>query len=170
MKILIAYSSRTGNTRKVAEALHLELPGADLCPISSAPNPEKYDVVFAGFWVEAENANDAMKDYLKQLGGIPVALFATLGAYPDSQHAANCLKAAAAQIPNGNVVDRFICQGRIDPMMIEWMEQLPAGDENAPTDSRRQLWEDAEGHPDDQDLENAVAWAKAVLEKMKAKA
>ena len=109
-----------------------------------------------------------MVEYFKQLGGKPVALFATLGAYPDSQHAADSLKAAAAEIPNGNVVDSFICQGRIDPMMIEWMEQLPADDENAPTDSRRQLWKDAASHPNDQDLENLVNWAKAVVAKQTA--
>ena len=33
MKILIAYSSKTGNTRKLAEAIHLALPDADLCPM-----------------------------------------------------------------------------------------------------------------------------------------
>ena len=168
MKILIAYSSKTGNTRKLAEALHLELPDADLCPMGSVPDRDIYDLVFAGFWVEAENACEDAKACLRKLEGKPVALFATLGAYPDSQHAADSLKAAAAEIPNGNVVDSFICQGRIDPMMIEWMEQLPADDENAPTESRRQLWKDAETHPDDQDLANVVAWAKAVVEKMSA--
>lgn len=167
MKILIAYSSRTGNTRKLAEAIHLALPNADLCPMGSVPNRDSYDLIFAGFWVEAENACADAKPCLKKLGGKPVALFATLGAYPDSQHAADSLKAAASEIPGGNVVDRFICQGRIDPLMIEWMEQLPAGDENAPTESRRKLWKDAETHPDDADLQAVADWAVAVLEKQK---
>ncbi|WP_372797148.1 flavodoxin family protein [Pontiella sp.] len=168
MKILIAYSSRTGNTRKLAEAIHLALPNADLCPMGSVPNRDIYDLVFAGFWVEQENACEEARACLQKLGGKPVALFATLGAYPDSQHAADSLKAAAAQIPNANVVDTFICQGRIDPVMIEWMEQLPADDENAPTDSRRQLWKDAESHPDHADLEAVASWAEAVLEKQLA--
>lgn len=170
MKVLIAYSSLTGNTRKLAEALHLALPNADLCPMSSAPNLERYDIVFAGFWVEAENAcKDAIK-CLKRLSGKPVALFATLGAYPDSQHAADSLKAAANEIPNGNVVDSFICQGAIDPNMIEWMEKLPQDDENVPTDSRRQLWKDAASHPDENDLQAVSDWAVAVLEKQAASA
>lgn len=170
MKILIAYSSKTGNTRKLAEAIHLALPNADLCPMGSVPNRDIYDLVFAGFWVEAENACEDAKACLQKLSGKPVALFATLGAYPDSQHAANSLKAAAAEIPNGNVVDQFICQGRIDPLMIEWMEQLPEEDENAPTDARRQLWKDAESHPDDNDLKAVADWAEAVLEKQQATA
>jgi menaquinone-dependent protoporphyrinogen IX oxidase len=170
MKVLIAYSSKTGNTRKLAEAIHLALPDADLCPISSAPNPDKYDLVLAGFWVEAENANEEMRGYLKKLGGKPAALFATLGAYPDSDHAAASLKAAEKEIPDANVVSTFICQGAIDPDMIEWMEHLPADDANAPTESRRKLWKDAETHPDEKDVQNAVAWAKAVVEKQAATA
>ena len=170
MRILIAYSSKTGNTRKLAEALHLALPNADLCPMGSVPNLDLYDMVFAGFWIEAENAcTDAIK-CLKRLSGKPAALFATLGAYPDSQHAADSLKAAANEIPNGNVVDSFICQGAIDPNMIEWMEKLPVEDGNASTEARRQLWKDGETHPDDSDLQAVSDWAVAVLEKQKATA
>ncbi len=170
MNVLIAYSSKTGNTRKLAEAIHLALPNADLCPMGSVPNPSKYDLIFAGFWIEAENANSDARKCLQRLSNMPVALFATLGAYPDSQHAADSLKAAAAEIPNGNVVDTFICQGAIDRNVIEWMEQLPPEDENAPNDSRRQLWKDAETHPDDNDLKAVSDWAVAVLEKQQATA
>jgi flavodoxin len=170
MKILIAYSSKTGNTRKLAEAIHLALPGADLCPIEHAPNPASYDLVFAGFWVELENANHNMVRFLKKLGGIRTALFATLGAYPDTQHAAASLKAAAAEIPDAVIVDRFICQGAIDPEVIEWMEQLPENDANAPTESRRTLWADASTHPDDNDLNAVTEWAQQVLKNESATA
>jgi flavodoxin len=163
VKILIAYSSKTGNTRKLAEAIHLALPGADLCRVDNAPNPAAYDLVFAGFWVEAENANHDMVGFMKKLGGIKTALFATLGAYPDTQHAAASLKAAAKEIPNAVIVDRFICQGAIDPAMIEWMEMLPENDKNAPTEARRTLWKDASSHPDDDDLNAVTQWAEQVL-------
>lgn len=170
MNVLIAYSSKTGNTRKLAQAIHLALPNADLCPMGSVPNPSRYDLVFAGFWVEAENACSDARKCLKRLGGLPVALFATLGAYPDSQHAADSLKAAANEIPDSKVVDSFICQGAIDPNMIEWMEQLPQNADNAPTESRRQLWDDAASHPDEKDLQAVADWAVAVLKKQEASA
>lgn len=170
MKVLIAYSSKTGNTRKLAQAIHLALPNADLCPMGSVPNRDMYDLIFAGFWVEAENACADARKCLEQLNGKPVALFATLGAYPDTQHAADSMKAAVAIIPDGHVVDTFICQGAIDPNMIEWMEQLPPDAENAPTESRRQLWDDAASHPDEKDLQAVSDWAVAVLEKQMATA
>ncbi|MBT8042227.1 MAG: flavodoxin family protein [Pontiella sp.] len=163
MNVLIVYSSRTANTRKVAEAIHVALPDADICPVFRAPDPSGYDLVFAGFWVEKGSACEEMATYLQKVGDQPVALFATLGAYPDSQHAAESLQAAADLVTSGSVVDRFICQGAIDRSIIEWMEQLPEGHENAPTESRRKLWKDAETHPDESDLKNAAEWAAGVL-------
>ena len=168
MRVLVAYSSKTGNTRKLAEAIHLALPNADLCPMGSVPNLERYDMVFAGVWIEAGGANASAVKCLKRLSRKPVALFATLGSYPDSQHAADSLTAAANEIPDGNVVDTFICQGAIDPSAIEWMEQLPKDDDNAPTDARRQLWKDAAEHPDDSDFDAVARWAVAALEKQHA--
>ncbi len=167
MKILIAYSSQTGNTRKLAEAVHITVPGAELSPVELAPNPERYDLVYVGFWVEAENANAAAREFMKKLGNQKIALFATLGAYPDSQHAVESMTAAAEAAPYSTVIDTFICQGEIDRQMIEWMEKLPKNHGNAPTDSRRKLWKDSEGHPDETDLKNVSDWAMAVLEKAK---
>ena len=52
MKTLIVYSSKTGNTRKVAEAIHAVLPaGTDIFPVSEAPEPDAYDFVVVGYWV-----------------------------------------------------------------------------------------------------------------------
>ncbi len=163
MKVLITYSSKTGNTRKVAEAIHLALPEADLCPVSNAPDSDQYDLVFAGFWVEKGTASADMQSFLQKLSDKPVALFATPGAYPESHHAAESLQAAADLISSGSVVGRFICQGAIDRNVIEWMEQLPKDHENAPTESRRKLWKDAETHPDEADLKKAAEWAVGVL-------
>ena len=50
-----------------------------------------------------------------------VGTFGTLGAYPDSEHAQKCVeKISEALKANGNtVVAEFICQGAIDPKIIE---------------------------------------------------
>lgn len=53
MKILLTYSSRTGNTEKVARAIREVLPAsADFYKMSEAPQPEEYDVVIVGFWID----------------------------------------------------------------------------------------------------------------------
>ena len=53
MKTLIVYSSLTGNTKKVAEAIAAVLPGCDLLPVEEAPaSVEGYDLVALGYWVD----------------------------------------------------------------------------------------------------------------------
>ncbi len=163
MNIAVIYSSKTGNTRKVAEAIHSSLPdGAILHDVTNAPTPTDYDLIFMGFWVDKGTANLEAQEYMKQLNGQRVALFATLGAYPDSDHAKQCLTNAADLVPTCTVVDTFICQGAIDPKLIEWMKTLPANDPHGPNDDRRKLWADAESHPDEMDLARATNWVLQV--------
>lgn len=55
MKIIVLYSSRTGNTRKVAEAIASALPVGTPCLDLTQPLPEDldaYDCVFLGYWVD----------------------------------------------------------------------------------------------------------------------
>lgn len=159
MKTLIVYSSKTGNTRKLAQAIHLALPDAELSRVEMAPSPERYDLILLGFWVENGTADEKTKLYMPRIKNKKVGLFATLGAYPDSRHAAASLDAAAALLPECDVIDRFICQGAIDPELIEWMETLPKDHGYGPTESRKKLWSDAVGHPNDADLKNVADWA-----------
>jgi len=168
MKILVTYSSKTGNTQKIAEVIQPLLPGADLYPVEEAPEAADYDLIFAGFWVDKGTADEQAARYLSRIEAKPVALFATLGAYPDSDHARESLDNAAALIPSGRVVDRFICQGAIDPKLIAWMKQLPPEHPHAPDEARVKRWKDAESHPDPEDLRQAAAWAEKVLEKYRA--
>jgi flavodoxin len=165
MKTLIVYSSKTGNTRKLAQAIHLALPDAELSRVELAPNPDHYDLILLGFWIENGNADQKMQHYMKRLKKNKVGLFATLGAYPDSKHAAESLEAATKLIPDCAVVGHFICQGAIDPELVEWMQTLPKDHGYGPTESRKKLWDDAAGHPDEEDLESAAEWALGVFEK-----
>ncbi len=167
MKTLIVYSSKTGNTRKLAYAVHLALDDAQLSRVEMAPNPADYDLIYLGFWIENGTADEKTKTFMKRLKGQRVAMFATLGAYPDSKHAAESLDAAVKLIPDCRVVGHFICQGAIDPELIEWMETLPKDHGYGPTESRRQLWKDAALHPNDTDLENVADWALRIQKKRK---
>ncbi|VGO16186.1 hypothetical protein PDESU_04776 [Pontiella desulfatans] len=163
MKILVAYSSKTGNTRKLAEAIHLVLPDADLCPMASAPNPAQYDLIFMGCWIDKGTADLEAQAFMAKIHDKPVALFFSLGAYPDSAHAAECQETVSGLLASCSVVDRFMCQGAIDPELIEWMKALPKDHGYGPTDSRKKLWKDAETHPDKDDLKAVSNWATGVL-------
>ena len=76
MKALVVYSSRTGNTRKIAEAIAAVLPGCEIHPVESAPAPEGYDLVAVGYWVDKGMPDAQAKAYLETVrdahGRIPI--------------------------------------------------------------------------------------------------
>ena len=93
MKTLIVYSSLTGNTKMVAEAIHEVFDGeSTLHPVGDNPAADGCDLVIVGFWVDRGTADAKAKAYLETLQGKRVGLFATLGAYPDSEHARESLE------------------------------------------------------------------------------
>lgn len=158
MKTLIVYSSVTGNTEKVAKAIYevFEEGTAALFPVEKAPSAESYDFVVAGFWVDKGTADQKAREYLQTIRGKDVALFATLGAYPDSEHGINSLKNAAAVMDGSNrLVGTFICQGKIDPRLIEQFKNMPGNHPHQVTPERLQRYEEAAKHPDAKDLQAA---------------
>lgn len=166
MKILVAYSSLTGNTKKVAQAVADALgDAADLKPVAEAGDAAGYDKVIAGFWVDKSTADKAAADFLAQLHGKQVALFATMGAYPEPPYRDKCLDAAAALVPADNKVlaAGFACMGKIDPKLIEMFKKLPADHPHAMTPEREARHKEAAKHPDEADLAAAAAFARSAL-------
>lgn len=124
MKTLVAYSSLTGNTKMVAQAIAEELEGV-LADVMQQPNQADYDFIAVGFWVDRGTADAKAAEYLKGLKNKRVALFATLGADPSSEHARRSLQNAAALLDASNTYcGDFICQGKVDPKLIEKMAKL----------------------------------------------
>ena len=85
MKTLIVYSSQTGNTRKLAQAVNDLIPGEKiLCPVDEAPEPEGFDMIVQGFWLKAGKPDPKSSEYLARLGDVRLFLWATHGAAADS--------------------------------------------------------------------------------------
>lgn len=158
MKSLVVYSSRTGNTRKIAEAVAGALPGCQLYPVEEAPLPEGYDLVAVGYWVDKGMPDDKAKKYMEQIKNCNVALFGTLGAWPDSEHAAHCKVQGEALLTDpaqGNkVLGTFLCQGRVDPAVVAMMQKM-ANSGHPMTEERRARLEEAAKHPDEEDCRKA---------------
>ena len=153
MNILLLYSSKTGNTAKVAAAIGEALAVTPV-KVEENPSPEGYDLIIAGFWVDRGTADAKMKAYLEKLTNKRVAIFATLGAEADSEHARKCLENGAALLGEGcEVVGQFICQGKVAEEMIEMMKKMfPEGHPHAMTPERLARIERAASHPDAEDL------------------
>ncbi|WP_288795586.1 flavodoxin family protein, partial [uncultured Megamonas sp.] len=109
--------------------------------------------------------------FLKSIRNSKVAVYATLGAEPDSEHAKTSLQNGIDMLDSSNeVMGRFICQGKIDPKLLEAMKKMfgtKVSKENfhAVDEKRLERHRKASTHPDEQDLANA----KKVFSEIKAK-
>ncbi|MBL0713102.1 MAG: flavodoxin family protein [Desulfosarcina sp.] len=148
MKVLIAYSSQTGNTRKLAETVYDCLPGEkELVSIDAAPEPEGYDLVAVGFWLQAGKPDPKATGYLARIKNTPLFLFATHGAASDSAHARNAMDVAGALATNARILGTFNCQGEVNPKVLEKVQA-----KNHPPPWIQDAG-GAKGHPDEGDLE-----------------
>ncbi|MCR5758064.1 MAG: flavodoxin family protein, partial [Selenomonas sp.] len=150
------YSSKTGNTKRVAEAIGEALQVTPV-PVEENPSPDDFELIVAGYWVDRGTADGQMKAYLPRIIGKKVALFATLGAEPDSEHAAKCMENGAALLGTGSeVIGKFICQGKVAPEMVDMMKKMfPVGHPHAMTPERLARIDRAASHPDKEDLQAA---------------
>lgn len=168
MKTLVVYSSKTGNTRMIAEAIHSVMPaGAAIHSVDAAPDPEGYDFIALGFWVDKGAPDSAMAKYMEKVKGASVGLFGTLGAWPDSDHARNTMQRAVAQVEGNNVLGTFICQGKVDPKLLAAMSKMKKKS-HPMTEERKARLEEAAKHPDEQDCANARAVFADIMERLGA--
>lgn len=148
MKALVTYSSKSGNTKKLAEALYDALQfEKDLIPISDNPDPSEYDFVAVGFWLQGGQPDPATQDFLSKIGDKrEVFLFATHGAARASDHVKNAIIKAKELAAPARICAVYSCPGEVaigvlekaaqkDPQPV-WLADAPA----------------AKGHPDEEDI------------------
>lgn len=152
-RCLLIYSSVTGNTRMVAEAILKALPRDTVfLPVQEAPPPDEFDVVVLGFWVHRGGPDPATARYMKTVRDRDVAFFGTLAAYPDSEHAQMVIARAIALLDGNRILGSFLCQGKLAQNRLE-RRLSGEGAENRPlTEERRLRLIAASRHPDGRDL------------------
>ncbi len=152
MKSLIVYSSKSGNTKKLAEALFDHLSGEkELCATADAPDPAGYNFVAVGFWLQGGQPDPDSQTFLAKMEeGQDLYLFATHGAAVGSAHAENAMKGAKDIAKKAHIVATYSCPGQVAEKVLEiaskkdpqppWLADAPA----------------AAGHPDETDVKNVV--------------
>ena len=164
-KWAVIYSSVTGNTKMLAEAI-AEEAGADIFRVQEAPGDlSGYDIVAIGYWLRLGQPDPLTLKYLGKVKNARVVFFQTHGAAPDSEHAITSFARAGYHLGEGcEILGTFGCRGKINPAMLEKRKKAGPDDPHGGAKSMER-WRLAASHPDAQD----VAAAKELVGRMEHK-
>ena len=161
-KYSIVFSSLTGNTKKLADAIRAVLPKED-CEYFGAPKAEELhsEMLYIGFWTDKGTADSDTLKLLQSLKNRKVFLFGTAGFGGSDEYFKKILSRVKQSLDLSNVVvGEYMCQGKMPQSVRERyvkMKELT----NAPAnlDMLIDNFDSALSHPDEKDiikLKNAV--------------
>ena len=160
MSYAIVFSSKTGNTRLLADTLRASLPQNE-CTYFGAPAPEalEAETLYIGFWTDKGNADADTLALLRTLKNKRLFLFGTAGFGVDTAYF-DAILARVQAVPDGSntVIGTYMCQGKMPPSVrarYEAMRTLPAPPENL--DALIENFDRARSHPDADDLDRLRA-------------
>ena len=164
MRALVAYMSKTGNTKKVAEAIYETLDcEKKIVPIDQVGNISEYDLAFLGFPMQRFGPDAKAASFLQEHCrlGKDVALFVTHAAPEDAAELPGWLEGFRNAAAAANIVGMFDCQGQLAKWIKLVMLMLPNREIRAM--ARR---DDSRGQPDAARMDRARAFAREVLDSL----
>ncbi len=162
MRVLVAYLSQTGNTRRVAEAIYEEIEAEkEIKPLSEVESLEGYDLAFIGFPIHASKPAAEAKAFLEEKArGKKVAVFVTHAAPEGHEETQRYLENCRASLNEADLVGMFDCQGELAQAIIDMLSKS----ENPEHRQFAEYGPQTKGQPDDSRLEKARAFARRVME------
>lgn len=154
-KVLVTYFSRTGNTRKIAEAIHGALGGdPDLLPMDKVKDLSPYGLLFIGFPVQSHSVPYKVEEFLKNVpAGKKIALFSTHGSLQGMRLSGEAIEYASVLVSKATLLGTFSCRGKVSMQALEVLSKSP----------EHEAWADmaatANTHPDEHDIADARAFA-----------
>ena len=156
MKYAVVYSSRTGNTKKLANAVRDALP-AEECIYWGEPSTYalKAQRIYVGFWTDKGTCNRETADFLKGLTGQEVFLFGTAGFGENQEYFEKILKRTAKYIPKqAHLIGTFMCQGKMPLSVRQRYEKMQNSAVKIPNlEGLSENFDCALSHPDEKDLD-----------------
>lgn len=158
-KTLVTYFSHTGNTKKIAEAIHDTLQGEkEIKPVDEAQELDGYGLIFIGFPVHSHGVPLKIERLLKRIpSGKKIALFSTHGSITGSRLSREAIEHAVVSSSQAKVLGTFSCRGKVSSHALEVLSKSP----------EHRAWSEmaasAQTHPDEGDLEDARAFARWVM-------
>ena len=164
MKYLVVYSSRTGNTERIAREIFQALPGTskDLQKIEEQRG--EAETYFVGFWKDKGICSSDIMEFLEGLHRKQVALFGTCGMGEDRNYCRQVARRVEALIPEDNrYLGSFLCSGKMSPQVLERYRTMQQKQDGPEIRQMIQMYEEAMLHPDGRDLNNARIFAREIV-------
>ena len=152
----IMFSSLTGNTKMLAEAIGEVLPKENCDYFGSCKGKEPVsEMLYIGFWTDKGNADSTALELLKSLRGKKIFLFGTAGFGVDEGYFRKILMNIRESIdPSNEIVGEYMCQGKMPQSVRErYMKMKENPEHPANLDALIKNFDCALSHPDSDDLE-----------------
>ncbi|MDI6831662.1 MAG: flavodoxin family protein [Actinomycetota bacterium] len=164
MKVLVAYFSQTGKTRKVAEAIYESIEGErELKELGEVESLEGYDLSFIGFPIIAFGPAKEGREFLEQkAAGKKVALFVTHAAPEDQEGIEAWLEKCREAAALSDLMGFFDCQGELSQAIADAL--LKSDDPRMRSFGERRG--ETVGQPDETRLQRARDFAREVMAKV----
>lgn len=173
----IVFSSRTGNTAELAEAVRKTLPEGTCEYFGSLGGDGNRDdgtgatiptteTLFVGFWTNQGVADQAAQKLLGQLKDRKIFLFGTAGFGGSEAYFQAILDKTKAFIDDSNtVIGTFMCQGKMPHSVRERYVKMKEQPDHMPNiDTMIENFDKALSHPDADDLEKLANLVREIVE------
>ena len=160
MTYSIVYSSKTGNTKMLADALHQALP-ADDCLYFGAPDAQALaaERIYIGFWTDKGTCDAETAAFLAQLTHQEVFLFGTCGFGGGVAYFEQILARVRDLLPESvQLVGSYLCPGKM-PQSVRDRYVRIAEEEPAKRSHMQKMifnFDCALSHPDASDLQGLI--------------
>ncbi len=169
MTYMVVYSSNTGNTQIIAEAIKEALDENTCIYFGKADeiSTQEAGFVFVGFWVYRGSCAEEIKRYLKTIENKKISLFGTAGFGGSESYFEAILAEVKQNISASNtIMDSFMCQGKMPHHVLERYEKLFENQpDNSSISDMLDNYKNALSHPDTQDIEKAKVFARNIFNK-----
>ena len=124
MKGIIIYSSKTGNTKRLAEYLYHAFEGRHeltLCSIDDYKQykKENFDFALVGGWVHRAMPDKKVQKLLKKAAFPKLGLFVTLAAPPESDHGQEVRENLKRLLEGQDSLGYALLPGPVDPKVMD---------------------------------------------------
>lgn len=160
MTYSIVYSSKTGNTKMLADALHQALP-ADDCLYFGAPDAQALaaERIYIGFWTDKGTCDAETAAFLAQLTHQEIFLFGTCGFGGGVAYFEQILARVRDLLPESvQLVGSYVCPGKM-PQSVRDRYVRIAEEEPAKRSHMQKMifnFDCALSHPDANDLQALI--------------